>query len=325
MILVLCLLVMLPCCKKKLPTQADIPTKVLPTIEYFHATPEAISSGEVSILSWSVKNATNITIDHDVGTVSAKATVEVSPGETTTYTLTAINSDGQKTQSCTVTVADDLNLPVIDYFIANPESIIQGDLSRLSWSVQPEGLTEALRIEPLGNLTIPFEGSHMVCPTEATTYTLIAVNDDGETTASCSVAVLPNYEGTWSGSYVVTACNATEDFWRLEWCKSREPGMELLINLVLTQNVDLVIGSYYLGFVEEDADGTIAIDGQLLLTGFSEDVLGGSVFTTVSTLQLQSTVPGQITGTLVWTVKAEGFLDGSVQVSGDIITLNRNE
>jgi len=189
MILVLCLVV-LPCCKKKLPTQADIPTKVLPTIEYFHATPTSITIDGVSILSWSAKNATNITINQGVGTVSAKGTVEVSPEETTTYTLTATNSDGQKTQSCKIEVTV-LNLPIIDYFTATPPSIMAGEYSTLSWSVQSEGLTEALRIEPLGNLTIPWTGVHPVSPSETTTYTLIATNSDGETTASCEVEILP--------------------------------------------------------------------------------------------------------------------------------------
>jgi len=96
----------IPACKKKLPTQPDIPTKILPTIEYFTATPESIEFGseDVVTLSWSVTNATNVTIDQGVGTVSAKATTEVSPEETITYTLTATNSDGQKSKSCMVEV-----------------------------------------------------------------------------------------------------------------------------------------------------------------------------------------------------------------------------
>ena len=105
--LCLTLFLSIPYCKKKLPTQPDIPDEpeiVLPIIEYFTATPESITLGESSILSWETKNATTITIDQDVGTVSAKDTKEVSPEETTTYTLTATNSDGQKIKSCTVTV-----------------------------------------------------------------------------------------------------------------------------------------------------------------------------------------------------------------------------
>ena len=94
----------MPGCKKKLPTTPDIPTIVLPTIAYFTASPTSIMLDSSSTLSWSTTNATNITIDQGVGTVSAIGTVEVSPEDTTIYTLTATNSDGQKTQSCVVEI-----------------------------------------------------------------------------------------------------------------------------------------------------------------------------------------------------------------------------
>ena len=89
---------------KKTPTTPDIPVKILPTIAYFNANPTSIMLGSSSTLSWSTTNATNITIDHGVGTVSATGTKEVSPSETTTYTLTATNSDGDKSLSCTVEI-----------------------------------------------------------------------------------------------------------------------------------------------------------------------------------------------------------------------------
>ncbi len=100
--LCLSLFLSIPCCKKKLPTQADIP--ILPTLEYFTANPTSIKLDDFSTLSWSVKNATNITIDHGVGTVSSTGTKEVSPSETTLYTLTATNSDGQNSTSCAVEI-----------------------------------------------------------------------------------------------------------------------------------------------------------------------------------------------------------------------------
>ncbi|MBA7698331.1 hypothetical protein ES703_107008 [subsurface metagenome] len=119
----------MPGCKKKLPTQPDIPTVVLPTIEYFHATPTSIMVDELSILSWSTKNATNITIDQGIGTISAQGTKEVSPEETTIYTLTATNSDGSKTSSCTVeilkwAVLELSTTPESPMFYYDPESDI---------------------------------------------------------------------------------------------------------------------------------------------------------------------------------------------------------
>jgi len=94
----------MPGCKKKLPTQPDIPTVVLPTIAYFNANPASIKLDDFSTLSWSTTNATNITINHGVGTVSATGTADVSPEVTTSYTLTATNSDGTRTASCTVEI-----------------------------------------------------------------------------------------------------------------------------------------------------------------------------------------------------------------------------
>jgi len=123
----LCLSLFFPMfsCKKKLPTEPDIPELILPTIESFTATPESIMLGDYSVLSWSVKNATNITIDHGVGTVSSTGTTEVSPEATTTYTLTATNSDGSKTASCVVEILKwaelDVSLdPEFPWFWWNP-------------------------------------------------------------------------------------------------------------------------------------------------------------------------------------------------------------
>lgn len=108
LLVVLCFTLFLPIsgCKKKLPTQPDIPELILPTIVYFTANPESIEfeSDSPVTLSWNTTNATNVTINHGVGTVSDTGTTVVNPEETTTYTLTAINSDGQRTASCTVQV-----------------------------------------------------------------------------------------------------------------------------------------------------------------------------------------------------------------------------
>jgi len=104
----------IPCCKKS-PTTPDVPVLVLPTIEYFNANPESIKWGESSTLSWSVTNATTVTIDQGIGTVSAKDTKQVTPGETITYNLTAKNNDGQKSQSCTIEVIPQAIFELISY------------------------------------------------------------------------------------------------------------------------------------------------------------------------------------------------------------------
>jgi len=91
-------------CKKSPPTGPDIPELLLPRIVYFTSSPTSMKLGESSTLSWSSSNVTTVTIDHGIGSVPVTGTVEVSPGETTTYTLTASNSDGQSSLSCMVMI-----------------------------------------------------------------------------------------------------------------------------------------------------------------------------------------------------------------------------
>ncbi|OGE80631.1 MAG: hypothetical protein A2660_00790 [Candidatus Doudnabacteria bacterium RIFCSPHIGHO2_01_FULL_45_18] len=76
---------------------------VPPTISSFTASPGTIVSGSSSTLSWSVSNATSLSIDQGIGSVSGSS-VSVSPGATTTYTLTASNPSGSVIANTTVTV-----------------------------------------------------------------------------------------------------------------------------------------------------------------------------------------------------------------------------
>ena len=75
-----------------------------PLIVEFSATPSEISSGESAILFWSVTEATSISIDQDIGNVSAVGTQTVSPLTTTVYTLTASNAGGNVTWSVVITI-----------------------------------------------------------------------------------------------------------------------------------------------------------------------------------------------------------------------------
>ncbi|VVB64621.1 Uncharacterised protein [uncultured archaeon] len=79
-------------------------TSPFPVIEYFDAKPVAISPGEASTLSWSVVGATTVEIDQGVGIVLLNGATKVSPSETTTYTLTAVNGTRNRTRSVKVMV-----------------------------------------------------------------------------------------------------------------------------------------------------------------------------------------------------------------------------
>ncbi len=78
-----------------------------PVISSFTATPSTITSGQDSVLAWSVDTtATAITISGGIGAVIADADKRfvVSPTVTMIYTLTAVNAGGVSSQNATVTV-----------------------------------------------------------------------------------------------------------------------------------------------------------------------------------------------------------------------------
>ncbi len=74
-----------------------------PSISSFIAIPDSITSGGSSVLSWTVSNATSISIDNGVGIVTGTS-VSVSPTTAKIYTLTATGPGGTVTATATVTV-----------------------------------------------------------------------------------------------------------------------------------------------------------------------------------------------------------------------------
>jgi len=76
-----------------------------PVIVSFNSVPNYVQQYNPSTLSWTVSNATSVSIYPTVGTVASSGSYVVSPNFTTTYTLTATNSYGSVTASTTVTVS----------------------------------------------------------------------------------------------------------------------------------------------------------------------------------------------------------------------------
>ena len=68
------------------------------------AGPSSIESGACANLTWATANATDVTIDNGVGTVSASGSRQVCPTSTTTYGLTATGPGGTRNESASVTV-----------------------------------------------------------------------------------------------------------------------------------------------------------------------------------------------------------------------------
>jgi hypothetical protein len=94
----------------------------LPVINSFTASPENITPGGSSTLSWNVSGATTVSIDQGIGSVALVGTETVSPAVTTTYTLTATNAAGSTTASVTVVIACPTGQLLAEYYNYTPQA-----------------------------------------------------------------------------------------------------------------------------------------------------------------------------------------------------------
>jgi sugar lactone lactonase YvrE len=183
------------------------PAAPTPSVANFKASAASITAGDSVTLTWAASNATTVTIDNGVGTVTG-ASVSVKPTKTTTYTLTAANSAGTKvTAAVTITV---LAPPAITSFTASKTLLTPATTgpagTTLSWVVSA-GSTVSID-NSVGAQT---GTSVSVTPSATTTYTLTAANSIGGTvTATVTVGVRNNltvldgtaYAGTDRANYL---------------------------------------------------------------------------------------------------------------------------
>jgi len=73
-------------------------------IDSLNATPDTITTGGTSTLSWETTYATSVSLDQGIGAVGLDGSRAVSPNQDTTYTLTAEGQDGPVSRQVTVTV-----------------------------------------------------------------------------------------------------------------------------------------------------------------------------------------------------------------------------
>jgi peptidoglycan-associated lipoprotein len=86
------------------PPPAEKPAPAQPTVT-LSADPSSIKKGESSTLSWTSTNATQLTVAPEVGTVNAQGSTQVSPSDSTDYTITASGPGGSATASARVSVS----------------------------------------------------------------------------------------------------------------------------------------------------------------------------------------------------------------------------
>ncbi len=168
--------------------------KVIPPaqINSFTASPPTITVGDSTILSWSVTNATSVSIDQGIGTVQASGSITVTPSMTTTYKISATGEGSTATSQLTVTVAE----PTLEilYFNADPYTVPSGGQSTLTWKTT--GATQ-VRILPLVGL-VGTEGSVTVTLVgdQRNTFTLTASNATNTVSAEVAIdsyVLMPNH------------------------------------------------------------------------------------------------------------------------------------
>jgi len=149
-----------------------------PTI-WFSASPDVINKGQSVTLTWQVTNASIIEIE-GLGAVEASGSKKVKPTENTTYTLTAIGDGGTRISSVDIELASG-PVPVI-LFSASSDTVQKGQSVTLTWQVTN---ASAVSIEGIGK--VQASGSRKVKITESTVYTLTAVGEGGEQTATVEI------------------------------------------------------------------------------------------------------------------------------------------
>lgn len=156
-----------------------------PLITAFAADPDAYLAPGSTTLTWDVSGADTISIG---GTdVTGQNQLLVSPAVTTTYTLTAGNSDGPVTEELTVTVDPQ---PVIDRFSADRIIINAGEPVTLTWETE---FATDWSISPtpgdVAGETSGGVGAVVVRPSNSMTYTLTVGSGFGTTMAEVVVDV----------------------------------------------------------------------------------------------------------------------------------------
>lgn len=80
----------------------DLPGRDTPVVKQFTVSPYVIKKGGSATLTWQTQAASAVTIDGQ--TVKADGSMQITPAETSTYTILATSTDGTQYQTVTVNV-----------------------------------------------------------------------------------------------------------------------------------------------------------------------------------------------------------------------------
>jgi Bacterial Ig-like domain (group 2) len=85
--------------------------------------------------------------------------------------------------------------------------------------------------------------------------------------ATRTIRVVPDYQGSWTGDYTVLSCQDSGGFHQEDWCKAAMADPVVRVTMTLTQTRDTVDGTWTHKLMAGAVQGTIEADGTLALTG----------------------------------------------------------
>ena len=144
------------------------------SITSFGAEPNLIDEGETADLTWSVIEATSVTIDNGIGSVSLTGIRIVMPTVTTTYTLTASNGKTTKTATTQIIVTGEPAITPSLIFqqneIDNTLLVTGADPTTASWNninitINRVGITHGPYYNWVNKSGISYTATGLNCPT----------------------------------------------------------------------------------------------------------------------------------------------------------------
>jgi hypothetical protein len=160
------------------PPQAVPASFNMPEVVTFTVQPANIVTGGYATLVWDIRNSYDVSIEPRFGIIRPSGSQPVNPPFTTTYKLTANNSEGSILATTTLTVSGappTIDTPVVNHFTASPYIIRRGEPAILSWRTT-SGSSVSID-NGLG--TVAAEGTVEVSPQATTTYMLTVTSPDG--------------------------------------------------------------------------------------------------------------------------------------------------
>lgn len=166
-----------------------------PNIASFTSSAASTSPGKAVTLSWgAVTNADAVEIDPGIGGVATPGSRQVTPSQTTTYTMTARCGSSVATRQVKIMVISAIVItpkcsgtPTISSFTASPVNIYSGKSSTLSWGAISN--SDSIEInQGVGTVTAP--GSRSVTPRTTTAYTLTAKCGSNAVTRTATVGIM---------------------------------------------------------------------------------------------------------------------------------------